>query len=61
MSEKRVKAPSGYHWMKAGTGFKLMKHSSKFTPHKMLLCTLSLKFKTNIRSYDVRKEKDNEA
>ena len=43
MSEKKVKAPSGYHWMKAGRGFKLMKHSGKFTPHKN--ATLYAKFK----------------
>jgi hypothetical protein len=34
MAKKRVKAPVGFHWMKAGKGFKLMKHSGKFVPHK---------------------------
>ena len=27
-SSKSVKAPAGFHWMKAGTGFKLMKNPS---------------------------------
>ena len=31
---KGVKAPAGFHWMKSGSGFKLMKHSGKFVPHK---------------------------
>jgi len=31
----KVKAPKGYHWMKQKNGgFKLMKHTGKFTPHK---------------------------
>jgi len=30
----KVKAPKGYHWMKAGKSYKLMKHSGKFVPHK---------------------------
>tara|TARA_R100001129_G_scaffold10598_1_gene7066 strand:+ start:868 stop:1020 length:153 start_codon:yes stop_codon:yes gene_type:complete len=34
MANKRVKAPSGYHWMKSGKSVKLMKHSGKFVPHK---------------------------
>lgn len=33
-STKSVKAPAGFHWMKSGSGFKLMKHSGKFVPHK---------------------------
>ena len=32
--KKRVKAPTGYHWMKKGSGFKLMKLQGKFVPHK---------------------------
>ena len=31
---KSVKAPAGFHWMKSGAGFKLMKHSGKFVRHK---------------------------
>ena len=31
---KKVKAPKGYHWMKAGSGYKLMKHSGTFKKHK---------------------------
>tara|TARA_B100000085_G_C18225803_1_gene383769 strand:- start:334 stop:486 length:153 start_codon:yes stop_codon:yes gene_type:complete len=34
LAAKRVKAPAGYHWMKKGAGYKLMKHSGKFVPHK---------------------------
>ena len=30
----KVKAPKGYHWMKAGKGYKLMKHTGKYVPHK---------------------------
>ena len=33
-STKSVKAPAGFHWMKSGNSFKLMKHSGKFVPHK---------------------------
>jgi|TARA_R100000664_G_C2749090_1_gene136489 hypothetical protein len=33
MSNKRVKAPAGYHWMKKGKTVKLMKHSGKFVAH----------------------------
>ena len=33
-STKSIKAPAGFHWMKSGSGFKLMKHSGKFVPHK---------------------------
>ena len=31
---KSVKAPAGFHWMKSGAGYKLMRHTGKFTPHK---------------------------
>jgi len=31
----KVKAPQGYHWMKQSKGgYKLMKHTGKFKPHK---------------------------
>jgi|TARA_R100001163_G_C4923470_1_gene102670 hypothetical protein len=30
----RVKAPKGYHWMKSGKTYKLMKHEGKFKAHK---------------------------
>ena len=40
---KSVKAPKGFHFMKSGAGYKLMKHSGKFTPHKG--ASLSAKFK----------------
>lgn len=31
----KVKAPSGYHWMKQSNGtYKLMKHKGKFVPHR---------------------------
>lgn len=32
--KKRVKAPAGYHWMKRGNGYRLMKHKGQFVPHK---------------------------
>ena len=28
------KAPDGFHWMKKGSSYKLMKHSGKFKSHK---------------------------
>ena len=34
MANKRVKAPAGFHWMKSGSSFKLMKHKGKFVAHK---------------------------
>ena len=34
MVRKAVEAPKGYHWMKAGSGYKLMKHSGAFKKHK---------------------------
>ena len=30
----KVEAPKGYHWMKDGKGYKLMKHTGKFVKHK---------------------------
>ena len=33
MAKKRVKAPTGFHWMKSGAKVKLMKHTGKFKPH----------------------------
>jgi hypothetical protein len=32
MAKKAVEAPKGYHWMKSGKGYKLMKGDYK--PHK---------------------------
>ena len=32
-SMKSVKAPAGFHWMKSGSGYKLMKHTGKFVKH----------------------------
>ena len=40
---KSIKAPAGFHWMKKGSEYKLMKHSGKFTPHKN--ASLVAKFK----------------
>ena len=31
---KKVKAPKGYHFMKDGKSYKLMKNKGKFVPHK---------------------------
>ena len=30
---KSVKAPAGFHWMKKGKEYMLMKHTGKFVPH----------------------------
>ena len=32
--KKKLKAPKGYHFMKSGKTYKLMKHEGKFKPHK---------------------------
>lgn len=34
MTKKRVKAPKGFHWMKSGSSYKLMKHTGEFKAHK---------------------------
>ena len=35
MTDKNIKAPQGFHWMKKGkNNYKLMKHTGKFVPHK---------------------------
>ena len=31
---KKIKAPKGFHFMKSGKTYKLMKHEDKFKPHK---------------------------
>ncbi len=31
--KKKVKAPKGFHFMKSGRTFKLMKNKGKFVPH----------------------------
>jgi hypothetical protein len=31
---KKIKAPKGFHWMKKGATYKLMKHTGKFKKHK---------------------------
>jgi len=46
-SMKSVKAPAGFHWMKDGSGFKLMKHSGKFVKHPG--ASLTAKFKIQKR------------
>ena len=32
--KKKLKAPKGFHFMKSGKTYKLMKHKGKFKPHK---------------------------
>ena len=35
MAKKAVEAPKGFHWMKSGKGFKLMKNpAGGYKPHK---------------------------
>ena len=35
MAKKAVEAPKGFHWMKSGSGFKLMKNpAGGYKPHK---------------------------
>ena len=38
----KVKAPKGYHWMKSGKGYKLMKHTGKFKRHKGASLTMDV-------------------
>ena len=42
MITKSVKAPKGFHFMKSGQTYKLMKHDGVFKPHKG--ASLSAKF-----------------
>ena len=44
---KSVKAPAGFHWMKDGSGYKLMKHTGKFVKHPS--ASLTAKFKIQKR------------
>lgn len=44
---KSVKAPAGFHWMKDGSGYKLMKHTGKFVKHPG--ASLTAKFKIQKR------------
>ena len=34
MVTKKIKAPKGFHWMKKGTSYSLMKHTGKFKAHR---------------------------
>ena len=43
MATKTVRAPEGFHWMKSGSGYKLMKNpEGGYKPHKG--STLNAKF-----------------
>ena len=45
----KVDAPKGYHWMKSGKGFKLMKDpKGGYKPHKGASKKLLLKYKKYI-------------
>ena len=51
----KVKAPSGYHWMKQKNGsYNLMKHTGKFVPHKG--ASLEANFKIQ-KIHDTKKKK----
>jgi len=43
LAKMKVKAPKGYHWMKSGKTYKLMKHSGKFVKHKGASLTANFK------------------
>ena len=48
--KKAVDAPKGFHWMKAGKGFKLMKNPrTGYAPHKGASKKQALKFKKYIK------------
>jgi hypothetical protein len=44
---KSVKAPAGFHWMKDGSDYKLMKHTGKFVKHPS--ASMTAKFKIQKR------------
>ncbi len=52
---KKVKAPTGYHWMKSAKGVKLMKHTGKFKPHKG--ASLTTNFKVQMKHSKPKKKK----
>ena len=53
---KKVKAPKGYHWMKAGRGYKLMKNpSTGYKPHKG--ASLMASFKVQMVHSKAKKKK----
>ena len=54
---KKVKAPSGYHWMKSGSSYKLMKHTGTFKSHKGASITASFKVQTKHSSSKKKKGK----
>jgi|TARA_R100000231_G_scaffold29063_1_gene25837 hypothetical protein len=39
----KVKAPKGYHFMKKGKGYVLMKHGAKFKRHRGASLTMPMK------------------
>ena len=54
-TKMKVKAPSGYHWMKQKNGsYNLMKHTGKFVPHKG--ASLEANFKIQ-KIHDTKKKK----
>ena len=52
---KKVKAPAGFHWMKKGSSYSLMKHSGKFKPHKG--ASLMADFKVQMKHSKPKKKK----
>ena len=52
LMKKAVNAPKGFHWMKAGKGFKLMKNPSTgdMKHIRVLLRKQALKFRRYIRN-----------
>ena len=55
MNSKKIKAPSGYHWMKSGSSYKLMKHTGKFKSHKG--ASLMADFKVQMKHAGTKKKK----
>ena len=54
---KKVKAPAGYHWMKSGSSYKLMKHTGTFKSHKGASIRASFKVQTKHSSSKKKKGK----
>ena len=51
MAKKSVEAPKGFHWMKSGKGFKLMKNpTGGYKPHKGASKKQVLKYRQYIKS-----------
>jgi len=56
--KKKVKAPKGYHFMKVGKGYRLMKNKGKFVPHKGASTSAEFEVITKHKWASLRKKLD---